>query len=498
MKQLKSLIILLLLFAGGCKVARENNSNEFNYYTQGKSNRMAAEWEPASGVMITWPLCIPYKLAIELAKDITLYTLVENDKNKQDALKWYAHWGIDTAKCKFIFARQGEDAWWVRDWGPHAVFTAKGHMKLGDGKYRYSTPASRLGCNDSLIFFNKTPDNKIQFTDIDDSATLEIGKGLNLEILDLPFASTGGNVMTDGLGTAFSTCILTNENRYSGVPDDKFFALNETLLGIRRYNIIPNFEPGDIQHIDCFMKMLDEERILILNPPKDHPHHDIYERIIRENISHLKTVYNRPYQLLRIDSYSYEAGSLAAYTNALILNKTVYVPLFSIPQDSLALKRWGEVMPGYIIKGFTFVLNNEPNLGQKMKEHYQGKLGWFTSDALHCRTRAIWDKEMLYINVRRPDTSSGKVRRVFATIIDYSLKGLITGKIKLRWRIRGSNDWNETVMNNADNSAHFYADIPAANTGDTIEYYVTASSNSGRIETMPRTAPAGFYSYVIL
>ena len=155
-------------------------------------------------------------------------------------------------------------------------------------------------------------------------------------------------------------------------------------------------------------------------------------------------------------------------------------------------------MPGYIIKGFTFVLNNEPNLGQKMKEHYQGKLGWFTSDALHCRTRAIWDKEMLYINVRRPDTSSGKVRRVFATIIDYSLKGLITGKIKLRWRIRGSNDWNETVMNNADNSAHFYADIPAANTGDTIEYYVTASSNSGRIESMPRTAPAGFYSYVIL
>ena len=308
MKQLKSLIILLLLFAGGCKVARENNSNEFNYYTQGKSNRMAAEWEPASGVMITWPLCIPYKLAIELAKDITLYTLVENDQNKQDALKWYAQWGIDTAKCKFIFARQGEDAWWVRDWGPHAVFTAKGHMKLGDGKYRYSTPASRLGCNDSLIFFNKTPDNKIQFTDIDDSATLEIGKGLNLEILDLPFASTGGNVMTDGLGTAFSTCILTNENRYSGVPDDKFFALNETLLGIRRYNIIPNFEQGDIQHIDCFMKMLDEERILILNPPKDHPHHDIYERIIRENISHLKTVYNRPYKLLRIDSYSYEAG----------------------------------------------------------------------------------------------------------------------------------------------------------------------------------------------
>jgi agmatine/peptidylarginine deiminase len=458
---------------------------------------MAAEWEPASGVMFTWPLSIPYKLAVELAKDITTYTLVQNEENKQEALKWYSSWGIDTSKCKFIIARQGEDAWWVRDWGPHAVFTPSGKMMLGDGKYRYSTPVGTINCNDSLMFFYRTSDGHIRYTDIDDSATIQVGKGLNLEVLDLPFASTGGNVLTDGLGNAFSTCILTSENRYGGVPDEKFFVLNKKLLGISNYNILPNFEPVDIQHIDCLMKLLDEERILVLNPPLDHPHHEIYEKIIKDNLSKLKTIYNRPYQILRIDTYRYDDNLLAAYTNVLILNKTVYVPLFSIPQDSVALKTWAKIMPAYTIKGFSFVMNDEPVLSDKMKEHYHRNLGWFTSDALHCRTRAIWDKEMLYVNVKRVDKEE-KENRVYATIIDYSKKGLIKEKIKLCWRPEGSNNWNEIIMINAGDTSHFFADIPATSTGNNIEYYVTACSLSGHTETMPRTAPAGFYSFSVL
>ncbi len=407
---------------------------------------------------------------------------------------------MDTAKCKFIFARQGEDAWWVRDWGPHAVFTPGGNMELGDGKYRYSTPGSRPGCNDKLDFYYKTADSHIRFTDIDDSANLQIGSSLNLEILDLPFASTGGNVMTDGLGTAFSTCILINENRFSGVSDMKFFALNKSLLGINNYNIIPNFERYGIQHIDCFMKLLDEERMLVLEPPVNQPYHDTYEQIIQDNLRNLKTIYNRPYKILRIASYTYDKDLLAAYTNALILNKTIYVPLFSIPQDSLALKRWSEVMPGYNIKGFTFIMKDEPIMSDKMKEHYGtiSQLGWNHGDALHCRTRAIWDKEMLYINVKRTDTISAKDNRVYATIIDYSRKGLITDSIMLCWRIKGNHNWNEVTMTNADNSSHFYADISSTKSGDVIEYYVTATAYSGHRETMPRTAPHGFYSCTVL
>jgi hypothetical protein len=36
---------------------------------------MVAEWEPAIGVLIAWPLSIPKELVMELAKDTKLYLL---------------------------------------------------------------------------------------------------------------------------------------------------------------------------------------------------------------------------------------------------------------------------------------------------------------------------------------------------------------------------------------------------------------------------------------
>jgi agmatine/peptidylarginine deiminase len=499
--------IVLIFICNSCKNNKkpEKEIAEVNYYTQSGHNRMAAEWEPAAGALVVWPLAIPYRLVIELAKDDQLFTLVQDEKNRRDAIKWFLSWGMDTSKVKFIFARQGEDAWWVRDWGPPAVFSPEGKMKLADGKYIYSTPLSGLACDDSLWFFNKPADNKIILTETDDRATKQIGKELNLEVLNLPFINTGGNVMTDGQGTAFSTCILTNENRFDGLSDEKFFALNKQLLGIEHYNILSNFGKRDIQHIDCFMKLLDEERILVSEPPANHGLHEIYENIVNNELSKLKTIYGRPYQVLRIKTYRYDNRTrfkelLAAYTNSLILNKTIYVPLFGIPGDSIALKRWAEVMPGYQIKGFEFKLENEPCLADKAKEHYKGMpIGWYESDALHCRTRAVWDTDMVYMSVKRIDAkiSPGGNNTVFVTIIDYSKKGLKAGSPKLYWRLKGEYRWNEVVLNSTENNTHFHADIPFNKAGNQIEYYVSANSNSGRNEAMPRTAPAGFYSFLI-
>ena len=40
--------------------------------------RVVAEWEPALGTMIRWPLGIPMGLVTELASDDIIYVLVEN------------------------------------------------------------------------------------------------------------------------------------------------------------------------------------------------------------------------------------------------------------------------------------------------------------------------------------------------------------------------------------------------------------------------------------
>jgi agmatine/peptidylarginine deiminase len=484
------LIIGLILFQFSAIAQTKKDIKVNNYYTQGNSNRTVAEWEPAKGTMVAWPLGLPYKLIVELAKDNHLYTLVENDSAKKEAQKWYAIWGIDTARNTFVDVPHGIDFWWARDWGPSAVFTPDSKMKLSDGKYIYSTPVTAIGCNDPLKFLYYDKENKIIKTEIDDNAVVPLSKGLNMEVLDLPFICTGGNFLTDGLGTAFSTCILLNENKFYNVSDEQYFKLNKDLQGINNYHIISNFEKMGIQHIDCFMKLLDEERILVAEPPTDHELYPVYENIVQNELKKLKTVYGRPYEILRLKTSRYDKEHLAAYTNSIIVNKTIYVPLFQIKEDSEALQTWRKVMPGYTVKGFEFALKDEPILTKEMKEHYISGYGWNGGDALHCRTRAVWDNEMLFISTKRIDkvVDSKYQNIVYTTIIDYSKKGLVKDKTQLFWRVLGESNWRVAQLNSTENENLFFYEIPYHKRGTTVEYYVSAESKSSRKETQPRTA----------
>jgi agmatine deiminase len=460
--------------------------------------RMVAEWEQAVAVLIAWPLSIPHKLVIELAKDTKLQILVEDQKSKQDAIKWLTKWGILPDRIKFITAPQGVDVSWTRDWGPHALFNPDGNMLLADGKYVYSTPQSGLACDDSLNFLYVKDTKEILLTKTEDKLPDYVASANDIDMVDLPFSFTGGNVISDGQRSAFSTCIITNENRYTGVTDEKFFKDARKILGIENYNIISNFEDHGIQHIDCFMKLLDEERIFVMRPPADHPARAQYEGIVTHELSKLTNAFGRPYQILWLDTDRYHEDELAAYSNSLILNKNIYVPLFGIPQDSVALKQWAAAMPGYTIKGFEFVIAKEPALRPQVKEIYEG-IGWNGGDALHCRTRAIWDPNMIYISVNRIPVTVPKASAYPLDVIikDYSKGSLTPESLKVMYRIKGKEEWKELKLMPTEFPDHYKTSFQGGQAGVTIQYYVTAHSNWGSNATMPRTAPQGFYEFKI-
>lgn len=461
-------------------------------------HRTAAEWEPALGTLVTWPLAIPYKLAIELAKDNHLYTLVNDESARKDAVQWYKTWGIDSSRNTFLLVPQGVDASWTRDWGPAAVFPNKGKMMLADPRYIYATPASTQKCSDSLFFIYGMENGQPVKTQTDDDATIHLGERLGIPVLDLPFISTGGNVLTDGAGTAFSSCVLLNENQYFGVNEESFRKMNREKMGFRNYHILPNFERRGIQHLDCFMKLLDQERILVAEPPKDHDLYPLYDSIVRFHLMKLKSGFGRPYEILRMKTNRYSEEKLAAYTNSLILNKTIYVPLFRIKEDSLALETFRHAMPGYTVKGFYFDLKDEPYVSKELADHYK-EYGWNHGDALHCRTRAVWNPEMLLIQVKRLPArmKPSEKKFVVACIIDYSRKGLETDKTILKWRVTGRKEWHSVPMKVSKVRYNYYAEIPQVPSGTELEYFVEASSLSGQKESMPRTAPAGTYKLVV-
>jgi hypothetical protein len=56
--------------------------------------RVAAEWEPALGALVRWPLMVPESLVVEIARDDTLFLLVEDEKSKAGAEEKLVEWGI--------------------------------------------------------------------------------------------------------------------------------------------------------------------------------------------------------------------------------------------------------------------------------------------------------------------------------------------------------------------------------------------------------------------
>jgi agmatine/peptidylarginine deiminase len=443
---------------------------------------MAAEWEPVIGSIIAWPLIIPKPLVIELAKGkMLLYVMVSDEINRYEAENTFKEWGLNMDNVHFVVTRLGLAWGWPRDWGPFAVYSDSGAYSLADPQF-VTYPLAGPDCDGKMRLDLYPKERYIG----DDLASSSLADSLGFDIFPLAAAVTGGNFLVDGRGTAFSTCVIQMENRSLGLSDEDFFKLIKEKLGINKHVILPNYERIGIQHIDCAIKPLDEETILVVRVPQDHHEYNIIEEIAQK-LQSLTNADGRPYKIIRINTGPYKNEALAAYTNSLILNKKVFVPLFGIPEDKQALKTWQDAMPGYEVIGFE---NNIP-------VPVMGYTGWQSFDGLHCRVRAIWDPGMLRMAHRRMDNTvePAKSWPIEVKIQDYSKAGLIPEELKLNIRTHRDQVWQTIMLSSTDNPNIFQVSIPGVNSGETVEYYLSAADRSGRRETLPRTAPDNFYSF---
>jgi hypothetical protein len=160
--------------------------------------------------------------------------------------------------------------------------------------------------------------------------------------------------------------------------------------------------------------------------------------------------------------------------------------MFGIPGDDQALKTWRAALPGYEVLGF--------------KADSQ-QSDWRYSDALHCRTRAIWDQKMLFMAHKRltgvvPATAKCTID---VQIRDYSNAGLVENKLHLFWKKTSATKWNMVALQPALAAKKFTyrASIEGIQPGQAVEYYLAATSQSGRSETLPRVAPKGYYTFTV-
>jgi len=149
------------------------------------------------------------------------------------------------------------------------------------------------------------------------------------------------------------------------------------------------------------------------------------------------------------------------------------VPLFGgASYDSSALDVYRAAMPGYDVRGYSYG-------------------GFLTDDALHCRAKGVMDSLMLRVShVPVVEPQPGPVP-IQAMIDDRSEAGILRAEV--HYRIDGGS-W--TTLNMANVGGDDYeATIPYPGHTATAEYYVYAADATGRQEGMPRSEPAGWYTF---
>ncbi|MFH0865192.1 MAG: agmatine deiminase family protein, partial [Bacteroidota bacterium] len=403
------------------------------------SVRSIPEWEPTEAVLVAYPgsFGIPYALIAELSQDCKVITIVESSGQQTTVTNNYNSNGVNMANCSFYIAAL--DSYWIRDYGPWFIMVDNTEVAIVD--FPYNRPSR--------------PN--------DDEVPVEMAGYLGVDLYGMDIMHTGGNYMSDGMGIAASTDLVTDENT---LTVSQINTLVDDFLGVTNYYITADPLGDYIKHIDCWGKFLDVDKILIASVPVTNAQYSEYEAMATYWENEVSS-YGNNYQVYRV----YEPNG-QPYTNSYICNKKVVIPYVTgtgSTQNSVALSVYQQAMPGYEVIGFT-QLSAAP---------------WESTDAMHCRVHEVADRQMLYVH-HLPLLNEQTDQSQYLISADvYALSGgsLVNDSMFFRYSVN-QGIWNKIMMTNSGGNT-WQGNIPQQTPGDTVEYYIHASDNSPKSITHP-------------
>lgn len=414
--------------------------------------RNIAEFNRMAGVLIAYKngFGIPYALIAEMAEDVLVYTLVTGLSQENTVRSLYLSNGVNLLNCRFIYAPT--DSYWTRDYGPWFITTSTGDVGIVDFPYNRPRP------NDNNI-------------------PVVMANALGISLYGMNLLHTGGNYMTDGMGISASTTLVATEN--SSLTTGQINQMVSDYLGIHTYHLNNDPLGQYIQHIDCWGKFLDVDKILIGEVPTTDSRYLAYEAVASYYATSTSS-YGTPFQVHRV-----YAPNGQAYTNSLILNNKVLVPIASGATAALwnapAIATYQQAMPGYEIIGMA----------------QSSQAPWQTTDALHCRTKGIADIRPLYIHhIPLSGIIAAQPQyQIRAQVQAYADSGFMADSMILAYRVNGGL-WDSLLMI-PDTGHDWVAIIPGQTNGSTVSYFISSMDSTGRKEMHPFIGHADPHSFVV-
>lgn len=400
--------------------------------------RYVAEWEPAKGAIVSYSgeFGLPNAMLRDMSNAGPLY-VIRSAANATACTSALTTAGVNFANVVYITANV--DTYWVRDYGPWTVFDGNNQMKYID--FNYNRPR-----------YN------------DDATPGVLASSFGLDMFTMNYMATGGNVMTDGYGKAMSTNLVLNENTL--LTETYINQMFQNYLGVTDYyKFTDPLTDSTIDHMDCWGKLLDVDKVLIARVPSGNANYAALEAAVTAWQSKTSS-YGTPYRIYRVDCPSNQP-----YTNSYIYNKKIYVPQMAASAtaaDLAAQAVYANAMPGYTIVGYYWTVAKADQ--------------WLSTDAIHCRVNTRFDDKMVFVR-------HIPVRKACAS-------GLLTISADITSSYPVANDstyvsyryWDHTTSKYTNwvnvplsfvSGKTWSASIPTPAVGDSLQYTVRATDSMG-------------------
>jgi len=314
--------------------------------------RLPAEWEPQSGVQLTWPhagtdwapmladITATYrKMALEIVRREQLLVVAQKGTERSDIPDIPGFPSFPWSKPTIVSIPT--DDTWARDHGFITLVDDQGGIKLLDFYFN--------GWGEK---FPASYDNAIN------RQLLGVLRGDYESHLD--FVLEGGAIESDGRGTIFTTscCLLAPHrnqplNRKEIEERLKAYLCAKRIVWIDHGSLTGDDTDG---HIDTLVRICPDDTLLYVgcDDPKDEQYEGL--RLMEQQLQTLRTLDGHPYRLCKLPMPRpiFDEGERlpATYANFLVVNGAVLCPTYAQPNlDAEALRIIGQAFPGREIVG---------------------------------------------------------------------------------------------------------------------------------------------------
>lgn len=334
----------------------------------------------------------------------------------------------------------------------------------------------------------------------------------------------GGNCLVDGAGMVVSSDAIysNNADRYGQITWDgqdintltykQVSPLSQSqvrqglhdLLGQRSTYVIPAYRyDGGTGHIDLYADMYDENGFVFSVMPDDYSSWRDYQTGAQNmaDLCSYQSFFERPYYTMATLPFpskdngsnfnsqtEYNNSYTRTYSNHTFVNNVILQPCFSQVVNGQPSAQWDRdniaaiaaAYPGYTIYPVDV-------------REFDGSGG-----AIHCVTKQIPADSpirILHKNIHGEMTAGLGSNDLPVSAIITNNTGIAHAEVV--YRVNGVGDWQ--TLNLTANGNRWYGNFPFSQLNtvvESVEYYISATSNAGKTITKPMTASqGGYYSF---